>query len=247
MKMKTLKRLRTIPFFIFLLMGLIIPAQTVTRKPLNFEVTLRNIHSWRGLIFSDSPTTTVELSYKIKESGFKAGVWGGYSLDGDYTDINYYLEYVHSGWTFAYILDPSSYDIFDSHTDYFSCINISYTLQNKRFPVKMLLSPIISERYDNYIEKRDRKKKKRYSTYAEVSMPFLIQGYQILTLGIGGSFALADCKSNYYGNHVANWANIFIKYDNYIKLLQHKIPLSIQTLWNPESHKVAFQISFQLL
>ena len=218
-------------------------AQT-DRRPVALDVKLKNMHLWRGVIWCNSPVTTFELFYQTADAALRVGSWSAFSLDGRWRDINCYVEYAQSGFKLRLTDDPSSHDILDSHTDHLVYADISYTLQNERFPLKMLWSPMFSGR-DTYVDKRG-KEKNRYTNYVALRMPVWKKEGQCVTLGVGGAFSLADTPSNFYGEH-ANVTNVFAEYEPTIQALSYAISLSIKAVWNPEHQDGALQVAFQLL
>ncbi len=234
-------------FRLITLVGLLGTARALsaqTQQPVALEVKLKNLHLWRGVVYCNSPVTTFELPYKTEDGAFKMGAWGGFSLNGRWKDINYYVEYAQSGFALRVTDDPSSHDIFDTHTDHLVYVDVSYTLQNERFPLKMLWSPMISGR-DTYVDKRG-KEKNRYSNYVALRVPVWKRENQCVTLGDGGAFSLADTPSNFYGEH-AHVTNVFAEYESMIQVSKHAVSLSIKAVWNPENHNGVLQIAFQLL
>lgn len=217
-----------------------VQAQTRAR-PVALDVKLKNMHLYRGVVYCDSPVTTFELFCKTRDGVFKVGGWSAFSLDGRFKDINYYVEYAQSGFALKVIDDPSSHDILDTHTDHLVYVDI--TLQNERFPLKVLWSLMFSGR-DTYVDKRG-KEKNRYSNYVALRMPVWKKESQCITLGVGGAFSLADTPSNFYGEH-AHVTQVFAEYESTIQVLKYGMPLSIKAVWNPEHQDGALQVAFHL-
>ena len=215
-----------------------------TQRPVALDVELKNVHLWRGLISFDSPMTTVELSYKTEDGAFKMGAWGAFSLGDRHKVTKYYARYAQSGFALTVSDKPSSYDILNAHTDHLVYVDVSYTLQNERFPLKMLWSLMFSGR-DTYVDKRG-KEKNRYSNYVALRMPVWKKESQCVTLGVGGAFSLADTPSNFYGEH-AHVTQVFAEHESTIQVLKYGMPLSIKAVWNPERQDGALQVAFQLL
>ncbi len=232
-------------FRLITLVGLLGTARALsaqTQQPVALDVELKNVHLWRGLISFDSPMATVELSYKTEDGAFKMGAWGAFSLGDRHKVTKYYAGYAQSGFALTVSDKPSSYDIFNAHTDHLVYVDVSYTLQNERFPLKMLWSLMVSGR-DTYVDKRG-KEKNRYSNYVALRMPVWKKENQCVALGIGGAFSFAD-PSNYYGEH-ADVTNVFVDYKSAIQVLKYEMPLSIKTVWNPEHQYGALQVAFHL-
>ncbi len=214
------------------------------KQPVALEVKLKNLHSWRGVVGCNSPVTTFELSYQTADAALKVGSWSAFSLNGRWRGITYYVEYARSGFKLRLTDDPSSNDVFDTHTDHLIYADISYALPNERFPLKMLWSSMISGR-DTYVDKSG-KGKNRYSSYVELSMPLWKAEDQCVTFGVGGAFSLADSRSNFYGDH-ANATRVFVEYKSAIQVLNRCMPLSIESLWSPVHNNGVLQVAFQLL
>jgi len=70
-------------------------------KLFHFNLQLKNMHLWRGYHVSNSPVTAADVNYTSKNGFFKAGLWGGRSFNGEYTEYDYYVSFMHKGFTLA--------------------------------------------------------------------------------------------------------------------------------------------------
>src|SRR6056297_656662 len=72
-----------------------------TYRPFQFNLTIKNMHLWRGYRVTDEAMTAANVHYISKDGNFKAGLWGGVGFAGNYTEFDYYLSYDYKNWTFA--------------------------------------------------------------------------------------------------------------------------------------------------
>ncbi|KKK86178.1 hypothetical protein LCGC14_2765860, partial [marine sediment metagenome] len=66
-----------------------------------FNLQVKNMHLWRGLHVTNSAVSTADINYNSKSGFFKAGLWGGRSFDGNYTEYDYYISLTHKNFTLA--------------------------------------------------------------------------------------------------------------------------------------------------
>lgn len=78
-----------------------IPVPTEATQPsrLNFNVELKTSHLWRGLVINNSMTAMGNIHSALdKKQKVTLGIWGGNGFDGNYKEINYYIQYQSKGF-----------------------------------------------------------------------------------------------------------------------------------------------------
>ena len=212
-------------------------------KSLNFNLKLQNLLFWRGLVSSHTPMVAAELFYNLKGDRLKLGFWGGFSFDGQYRVINYNLRYAHSGLYMEVWDNPSASDFLDLHTTHLVDVTLAYTLQKRKFPLKMSWSTMVFGR-DTYVDASG-EKKNRFSTYVELSMPIWRRGNQFVSLGAGGVFSFSG-KTNFYADH-SSLSNLYVEYNRPLEVLHHAIPTSVAARWSPGNHYAVVELAFLVL
>lgn len=202
-----LKKLWVIIFAITVFQGLSLKAQesdTVSAQNLTFDVNADFVsrYIWRGLPTNLSPNIQpyATLSYK----NFAAQVWGSYSLQGQYAEIDLNLSYTLGAFTFSiwdyYNEDESDLKLNDyfnwstSDTSSFTAHSLEGWVTfngTESIPISLTLATFfygndIDEEGDNY-----------YSTYLELGYETKI-GNTGLSLFAGGTFA-----KGYYASKAA--------------------------------------------
>ena len=96
-------------------------------KLFHFNLQLKNMHLWKGLHVTDAPMTAADINYTSKNGFFKAGLWGGRGFNGDYTEFDYYVSFMHKGWSLS-IWDINNYSDFPD-AKIFDRVQFYYMLQ----------------------------------------------------------------------------------------------------------------------
>ena len=219
-------------------------------KLFHFNLQLKNMHLWKGLHVTDAPMTAVDLNYTSKNGFFKAGVWGGRGFNGDYTEFDYYVSFMHKGWSLA-IWDINNYSdfpdakIFDydrSATSHFIDVTLAYQFQ--KVPLKLSWSTIVQGR-DTFIND-DGQLRNAYSNYVEASYVILDKSNWSLSGLVGGSWSFAPQEAHFYGDE-PGITNVGFIYNRDLNIFDKFIlPVSATASWNPVQDYGAIQVAFNL-
>lgn len=219
-------------------------------KLFHFNLQLKNMHLWKGLHVTDAPMTAVDLNYTSKNGFFKAGVWGGRGFNGDYTEFDYYVSFMHKGWSLA-IWDINNYSdfpdakIFDydrSTTSHFVDVTLAYQFQ--KVPLKLSWSTIVQGR-DTFIND-DGQLRNAYSNYVEASYVILDKSNWSLSGLVGGSWSFAPQEAHFYGDE-PGITNVGFIYNRDLNIFdKFTLPVSATASWNPVQDYGAIQVAFNL-
>ncbi|MFI2744618.1 hypothetical protein ACG2LH_17925 [Zhouia sp. PK063] len=222
---------------------------TKTYKPFDFNLQVKTMHLWKGLRVTDAPMTAADIHYTTRNGNFKAGVWGGYGINGDYTEFDYYLSYTLNQWSlsvwdinnFSDYPDAKIFDYKKGSTSHFVDVTLAY--QFKPIPLKLSWSTIVLGR-DFYTNDAG-ELKQAFSNYVEASYTFLQKQDWSLGAFVGGVFSFTN-EANFYGDHT-NFTNIGFVYNKNVKVLKdYSLPFSATAMWNPEKDYGALQVAVNL-
>ncbi|KQB39345.1 hypothetical protein [Flavobacterium aquidurense] len=232
------------------------PEIATSKEPsrLNFNVTLATSHLWRGLIISPSMTAMGDIHYTFdKKRKFSVGVWGGNSFDGKYTEVDYYVQYKHKGFTIGLwdlfnttnVEHPEVFNYDKNTTTHLIDLRTSYRF-SQEFPLRIEADIIL---YGNDKElKSDLDYKSRYSTYVELGYPLIKNNEITLDAYVGAGFSL-DGKTNLYvkdSDSNFNIVNTGLKASKDISIFQYKLPVFAGIMWNPAEKYTRMQLGVSL-
>ncbi|MDO5607122.1 MAG: hypothetical protein Q4G08_01580 [Capnocytophaga sp.] len=221
-------------------------------KPIDLNLQVKTMHLWRGYRVTDAALSAATLAYTSPDGHWKAGFWGGYSFNGQYTEFDNFVEYSNKGfyvglWDINNFSDYPNAKFFSykHNGSRFVDLTLAYQLQNEKFPLRLSVSTILFGR-DFYTENNDTKS--RYSTYIDLSSRVWRQGSSQLTAGVAGAFALRngdDMTAHFYGEK-ANLVNVYLQYSKNITVLNHTMPVSALAMYNPERQIGGLQFAINL-
>lgn len=218
-------------------------------KPFEFNLTVKNMHLWRGFRVTDEAMTAANFYYTSKNGKFEAGLWGGVGFRGNYTEFDYYMYYNHENWTFT-IWDINNYTDFPdaqifnydrAETSHFIDVSITYAFEN--FPLQTSWSTIVQGR-DTY-ENSNGDLRNAFTNYLEASYIVADGKDWSLSLYIGAAFSLVS-DSHFYGvktgfnNYGATYSKSLKVFDKY------SIPVSATAMWNNLQDYGALQVAVNL-
>ncbi|HIB36610.1 hypothetical protein [Mesonia sp.] len=217
-------------------------------KLFHFNLQLKNMHLWRGYHVTNSPVTAADVNYTSKNGFFKAGLWGGRSFTGEYTEYDYYVSFMHKGFTLAVwdINNNSDYpDVgffnYDrAETSHFIDVSLSYSF--KKTPLKVSWATIVQGR-DTYVDDNG-ELKNAFSNYVEASYIILDKEDWSLAGFVGGAFSFLS-DANFYGDH-STINNVGVIYNRDLKILEYTLPVSATASWNPLQEYGAIQVAVNL-
>lgn len=225
-------------------------------SPIDFNVTVKNMHLWRGLEVTPDAMTAVDLYFKDRSGQFQVGVWGGAAFSGDFKEFDYYVSYSYKGFNISvwdiYNFSPyatwNSSDIFNykaRETGHFVNVALSYRFQ-KNFPLELGWSTIFLGR-----DRGENNEKNLYSTYVWADYPIVRRWAVDLDFGIAGAFALSPEKGrglnrrNFYGKD-PGIVSITLTASKDIKLGSYTLPVSLMPMWNPVNNNANIQLALRL-
>ena len=204
-------------------------------NPVQFHLTLKNMHLWRGFRSTDEALSTAELYYISKDEHFTAGFWSGVGFAGNYTEFDYNISYKYENWTFS-IWDINNYtnfpnaDIFNydiGETSHYIDILINYKFD--KVPVQLDWSTIVLGR-DTYRDSNGNLKN-AFSNYAEVGYTLFQNKNSDLSLFVGAAFSFRT-DTNFYGSRTG-LSNIELSYSKTVYLFEKfNVPVSAKAMWN---------------
>jgi hypothetical protein len=214
----------------------------------DFNVGLETSHLWRGLVINDGMTATGFVHLALdKNQNFTTGVWGGAGFDGDYREINYYVQYQKNNLSIALwdlfnttgIETPMVFNYDKLITTHIIDLRTSYRFPDA-LPIRIEADILL------YTGKNDRELdtnndyNSRYSTYVELSYPVIENQKVNLSLYVGGVFALNGSSNLYRADQSKDFGivNTGFRLLKEISVLDYKLPVSATAMWNP-ANKVA--------
>ncbi|QYN49872.1 MULTISPECIES: hypothetical protein [Apibacter] len=224
---------------------------------LDFNLSLRSNHFWRGITVTDGAMADVDINYALDHKKYlKLGVWGGIGL-GDtngqhYHEINYYLHYSTGKWgvgvwdvfnSTGRLKDAKDNDIwnYDHKTTGHRFDFRGYFVFCDSFPLKLDYGTSF------YGADRNEKGDQRWSTYTGLNYPIIKGKVVDLDIFCGAAFGLAG-KSSFYGNekHDFDIVNAGITASKDVTVLGYKLPVSATAMWNPSRKEARVQIATSL-
>ena len=220
-----------------------IPAAVANTKTnrLDFDVELKTSHLWRGLVINGSMTAMGNIHYALdKKRNLTVGLWGGNGFDGEYKEIDYYIQYKKNGFSIALwdlfnttnIENPAVFNYDRKTTTHILDLRTSYQFPD-RFPLRIEADFLL---YGNDRELMDNLDyKNRYSTYVELGYPLLKNQKITLEAYLGAGFALNGESHLYTNDPNSNFdiVNTGIRAFKNIHILNYKLPVSVVAMWNP--------------
>lgn len=223
------------------------------------DLGLKTMHLWRGIEVSDEITTTASVYFKTKNDVFRAGIWSGMGINGNFKEFDYYATFKHSGFEISlwdiYNFSPGAtynnkeaFNYKARETGHFLDLRLSYHFQ-KSFPLKVFWATLLYGRDRDVLNAKN-----RYSTYVELEYPVFRQNGFSLEIGAGGAFALVKGKdingnktdAHFYGDD-PNVVDIHLRLSKTFKLGKYSLPVALMPMWNPEKDYMNVELSMQLL
>jgi hypothetical protein len=223
---------------------------------LDFNVGVATSHLWRGLVINDGMTAMGFVHLALDENqNFTTGVWGGAGFDGDYREINYYVQYQKNNLSIALwnlfnttgIETPMVFNYDKLTTTHIIDLRTSYRFP-KAFPLRIEADVFL------YTGKNDRELdfnnnyNSRYSTYVELSYPVVENQKVNASLYIGGVFALDGSSNLYRADQSKDFGivNTGFRLTKDISVLNYKLPVSATAMWNPANKIARLQLAVSL-
>lgn len=207
----------------------------------DIHVDFRSMHIWRGIATSYSPT--IEPTFEINRNNYATGIWLAQSIDGNYSELDLYLNYKLRDFSFT-IYDyycPPSFEASNEFANYRKNttkhtieLNLAFN-GNEQVPINILLATMV---YGD--DMNSETTKNNYSTYLQLGYSAEIQENTIsLFLGI-------NAFESYYGNNfgVVNAGLTASRNMNLRKSLI--LPIQASLITNPMANSLFLSFGFTL-
>lgn len=163
---------------------------------LEFNVGLETSHLWRGLVINDGMTATGNIHYALNESQtFKLGIWGGAGFDGNYREINYYIQYQKNNLSIGLwdlfnttgIETPRVFNYDKLTTTHIIDLRTSYRFPEV-FPIRIEADILLYSGLNDRELNDSNEYRSRNSTYVELSYPIIRDQKVNLNVFMGAAF-----------------------------------------------------------
>lgn len=220
-------------------------------KP-NMDATIATNHLWRGGEVASGLVVTSSLSISDPKEHFTAGFWGGMNTEGEYKEFNNFVSYRYERLSFE-LWDTYNFSTFATYnneeffnydpatTGRFLDATLRYRCPDK-FPILLSWSTVLFGR-----DRNSDNTENRYSTFCYVEYPLYNKNEWSAEGGLGAAFAINPEPSgaNFYGTK-SGIVHITLKVTNRVQIRNYTLPISVLTMWNPQSDKAYFQLAAQL-
>lgn len=218
----------------------------------HMDATIATNHLWRGGEVASGVVVTSSLSITDSKKRFQGGFWGGMNTVGEYKEFNNFVSYTYDRLSFA-LWDTYNFSTFATYnneeffnydpstTGRFLDATLKYRCGDK-FPLLMSWSTILFGR-----DRNSDNTENRYSTFCYVEYPFYNKNEWSAEGGMGVAFSLnpEQSRANFYGTE-SGIVHITLKVTNRVQIKGYTLPISILTMWNPQSDKAYFQLAAQI-
>jgi hypothetical protein len=230
--------------------------QEVKKSRLDFNVNLRTSHLWRGLVINDGMTATGYLHYALgKERNFTVGFWGGAGFDGDYTEINYFVQYQKNNFSIAIwdlfnttgIETPMVFNYDKNSTTHLIDLRTSYRFPAV-FPLRIEADVLLYSGLNDRELDRGNYYRSRNSTYVELSYPVIRDQKVNLNIFLGAAFPITGGKHLYTSKIESDFdiVNTGLTVTKNIEIFDYKLPVSATAMWNPANKIARIQLDVAL-
>lgn len=232
------------------------PKQEIKKSRLDFNVNLRTSHLWRGLVINDGMTATGYLHYALdKKQHFTVGFWGGAGFAGNYTEINYFVQYQKNDLSIGLwnlfntkgIENPEVFNYDKNTTTHLIDLRTSYRFPST-FPLRVEADVLLYSGLNDRELNNENQYRSRYSTYVEVSYPIIRDQKVNLNLFLGAAFPIIGSKHLYTSNVESNFdiVNAGMALTKNIEIFDYKLPVSATAMWNPANKIARIQLDVSL-
>lgn len=230
------------------------PTEIKKTSRLDFNVELKTSHLWRGIVISGTMTAMGNIHYALdKKQNLTVGLWGGNGFDGNYKEVDYYIQYQTNGFSIALwdlfnttgIESPAVFNYDRKTTTHLLDLRTSYQFP-KAFPLRIEADFIL---YGNDRALQDNLDyENRYSTYVELGYPLLKNEKITLDAYLGAGIALNGNTHLYTSdpNSKFDIVNTGIKASKNISIFHYKLPVSAVAMWNPAEKIARIQLGVVL-
>lgn len=235
---------------------IIVAVKEIKPSRLDFNVGIETSHLWRGLVINDGMTATGNIHYTLNESQtLKIGIWGGAGFDGNYREINYYVQYQKNNLSIAIwdlfnttgIATPKVFNYDKLTTTHIIDLRTSYRFP-EAFPIRIEADVLLYSGLNDRELNSNNDFRSRNSTYVELSYPLIRDQKVNLNAFIGAAFPLNGSKHLYTTKTQSDFdvVNTGIKATKNIEIFNYKLPVSATVMWNPSNKIARIQLDVNL-
>lgn len=239
-------------------------------KPFSAGAHLKNMHLWHGFVVTPGPMLATSLEYNSRDSKFTFGVWGGTSFGASvdvtnkntgenvgahYQEFSIYTKYRFSDKFFIEAVSHNNYtgveergDVlhywsYDKTQGYnFVDLNFGYNISPNTL---LYFATIINGGSGDYEVQTDGSLEDSWTHYFEVSSKVWEKDDSSLSLFAGGAWSFITDKT-FYTQSAGNLINVGATFNKAVKLGNHKLPIGVTAMWNPEQEKTVLQVDFTI-
>jgi hypothetical protein len=230
--------------------------QEVKKSRLDFNVNLRTSHLWRGLVINDGMTATGYIHYALdKNQHFTTGFWGGAGFNGEYTEINYFIQYQKNNLSIGLwdlfnttgIEKPEVFNYDKNSTTHLIDLRTSYRFP-AAFPLRIEADVLLYSGLNDRELNRGNYYRSRNSTYLELSYPIIREQRVNLNLFMGAAFPITGGKHLYTSKVESDFdiVNAGMTVTKNIEIFAYKLPVSATAMWNPANKIARIQLDVGL-
>lgn len=232
------------------------PKEQTKIARLDFNVGIETSHLWRGLVINDGMTATGNIHYALNESQtFKVGIWGGAGFDGNYREINYYVQYQKNNLSIGLwdlfnttgIETPRVFNYDKLTTTHIIDLRTSYRFP-EAFPIRIEADILLYSGLNDRELNDSNEYRSRNSTYVELSYPIIRDQKVNLNVFMGAAFPINGSKHLFTNKIESDFdiVNTGIKATKNIEIFHYKLPVSATAMWNPSNKIARIQLDVNL-
>ncbi|APY09842.1 hypothetical protein BWZ22_00660 [Seonamhaeicola sp. S2-3] len=238
-------------------------------KAFTADAHLKNMHLWHGFVVHPGAMVATSLQYNSRNKKFTFGVWGGASFTtvdvvnkntgenvaAHYQEFSIYTAYRLSNKFFVEAVTHNNYtgveergDVlhywsYDKTQGYnFVDISFGYNISSK---ILLYLATIVGGGAGDYEVQTDGSLKNSWTHYFEVNSKVWEKADANLLLFAGGAWSFITDKT-FYTEGAGNLINVGATFSDKIRIGNHKLPIGVTAMWNPEQEKTVLQLDVTL-
>ncbi|XMO86861.1 hypothetical protein AAFN75_00860 [Algibacter sp. AS12] len=230
---------------------------------------IKNMHLWHGFVVHPGAMLATNLEYNSRDKKFTFGLWGGASLTtvdvvnkntgenvgAHYQEFSLYTKYRFSDKFFIEAVTHNNYtgveergDVlhywsYDKTQGYnFVDLNFGYNISPNTL---LYFATILSGGSGDYEVQEDGSLEDSWTHYFEVTSKVWEKQDANLSLFVGGAWSFVTDKT-FYTEGAGNLINVGATYGDKIKIGNHKLPIGVTAMWNPEKEKTVLQVDITI-
>jgi len=230
---------------------------------------LKNMHLWHGSVVHPGAMLATHLEFNSRNKKFTLGLWGGAgftstdvlnkdtgeSVSANYKELSIYTLYRFTDKFFIEAVSHNNYTGVEERGDVlhywsynktqgynFVDVNFGYNVTPNTL---LYLATIIGGGAGDFEIQNDGSYKDSWTHYFEVKSKVWQKHNSSLSLFAGGAWSFLTDKT-FYTKKAGNLINVGATYGENIKIGNHKLPVEVTAMWNPEAEKTVLQLDIML-